>query len=182
MPGSGTYSLPSVPSFIAQHLSRSLRPEDIEREPIEAHRVERLRAAHRTGRLRQVASFDPTSGEAAVRLVAVGEEDALTDLADERNAVQITLHDGSRISLVGKGAGRSPTAVSVCADLGDVLRELFAQGLRENRLRSENAPASFGCMVPMTAHLVPEGASAPQTLPTRSAEQRAAVCCPPPAR
>jgi len=72
------------------------------------------------GTVRQLARLDVRTGEAAVSLRCVDGDALFADLPDEWNALRVTLADGRVFSARGRGAGRTPTAESVWADLGDL--------------------------------------------------------------
>lgn len=71
-------------------------------------------------RLRQVATLE--HGRATIALEAVGPDDALFDVPGEWNAVEITFAGGSVERLLGRGAGRWPTAEAVVGDLLEIAR------------------------------------------------------------
>jgi homoserine dehydrogenase len=93
--------------------------DSVEREP--------LRGSPGRGVWRQVTEV--SSRGASVRLRPI-EEGPFRALVGEENAAILTLVDGARIALRGKGAGRWPTATSVMADVLDAAGEL-----REERAR-----------------------------------------------
>lgn len=72
------------------------------------------------GRVRQLAVFEAASGAPAVTFRALDEDPLFAGLADEANAVRITLDDGRCLTARGRGAGRIPTVESVLADLSDL--------------------------------------------------------------
>ena len=72
------------------------------------------------GRVRQLAVFEAASGAPGVTFRALDEDPLFAGLADEANAVRVTLDDGRCLSARGRGAGRIPTVESVLADLSDV--------------------------------------------------------------
>jgi len=73
-----------------------------------------------TGRVRQVARLDVRTGEVGVALRAVDGDPLFADLDDEWNALRVTTGDGRVFTARGRGAGRTPTAESVWADLTDL--------------------------------------------------------------
>ena len=77
------------------------------------------------GRVRQLARLDVRTGEVGVALRVVDGDPLFADLADEWNALRVTTGDGRVFTARGRGAGRTPTAESVWADLTD-LAELKA--------------------------------------------------------
>ncbi len=77
------------------------------------------------GRVRQLARLDVGTGEVSVSLRSVDHDPLFADLADEWNALRVTTEDGRVFTARGRGAGRTPTAESVWADLAD-LAELRA--------------------------------------------------------
>ena len=72
------------------------------------------------GRVRQLAVFDVDSGAPTVAFRALDGDPLFADLADEANAVRVTLGDGRCLVARGRGAGRIPTVESVLADLSDL--------------------------------------------------------------
>ena len=72
------------------------------------------------GRVRQLARLDVRTGEISVALGAVDGDPLFADLADEWNALRVTTGDGRVLTARGRGAGRTPTAESVWADLTDL--------------------------------------------------------------
>lgn len=72
------------------------------------------------GRVRQLAVFEAASGAPGVTFRALDEDPLFAGLADEANAVRVTLDDGRCLTARGRGAGRIPTVESVLADLSDV--------------------------------------------------------------
>jgi homoserine dehydrogenase len=72
------------------------------------------------GRVRQLARLDVRTGEVGVALCAVDGDPLFADLADEWNALRVTTEDGRIFTARGRGAGRTPTAESVWADLTDL--------------------------------------------------------------
>lgn len=81
--------------------------------------------APKNGRLVARASKD---GSLKVALEAVPEGDPLGSVRAESNVLVATLGDGSREFVVGKGAGRRPTAEAVFADLRDLLPAIRGVG------------------------------------------------------
>ncbi len=77
-------------------------------------------AALPPGRIRQLARLDVRTGEASVTLRAVDGDAFFADLPDEGNALRVTTEDGRVFTARGRGAGRTPTAESIWADLGDL--------------------------------------------------------------
>jgi len=73
------------------------------------------------GRVRQVARLDLQNRLAQVTFERVDADPLFTHLADEANALRVTTADGRLFTAGGRGAGRTPTAESVWADLEDVL-------------------------------------------------------------
>ncbi len=72
------------------------------------------------GRVRQLARLDVRTGEVEIALRAVDGDQLFADLADEWNALRVTTGDGRVFTARGRGAGRTPTAESVWADLTDL--------------------------------------------------------------
>lgn len=72
------------------------------------------------GRVRQLARLDLRTGEVGVTLRSVDGDPLFADLEDEWNALRVTTGDGRVFSARGRGAGRTPTAESVWADLTDL--------------------------------------------------------------
>ena len=73
------------------------------------------------GRVRQLARLDVRTGEVGVALRSVDGDPLFADLADEWNALRVTTGDGRVFTARGRGAGRTPTAESVWADLTDLV-------------------------------------------------------------
>jgi homoserine dehydrogenase len=78
-----------------------------------------------TTTLRLVAELDlrGTAPAARVAPARLPRDGFLARARGEDNRVEIEFEDGALLRLAGKGAGRWPTTVSVCADLWDVARE-----------------------------------------------------------
>ncbi len=72
------------------------------------------------GRVRQLARLDVRTGEISVALRNVDADPLFADLPDEWNALRVTTGDGRVFTARGRGAGRTPTAESVWADLTDL--------------------------------------------------------------
>ncbi|MES2834957.1 MAG: hypothetical protein V4707_09660 [Pseudomonadota bacterium] len=72
------------------------------------------------GRVRQLAVFEAASGAASIAFRALDDDALFAGLADEANAVRVTLADGRCFTVRGRGAGRIPTTESVLADLTDL--------------------------------------------------------------
>ena len=72
------------------------------------------------GRVRQVARLDVRTGAVGVTLCSVDGDPLFADLEDEWNALRVTTGDGRVFTARGRGAGRTPTAESVWADLTDL--------------------------------------------------------------
>ena len=72
------------------------------------------------GRVRQLARLDVRTGEIGVTLRSVDGDPLFADLEDEWNALRVTTGDGRVFTARGRGAGRTPTAESVWADLTDL--------------------------------------------------------------
>ena len=73
-----------------------------------------------SGRVRQLAVFETASSASSIAFRALDDEPLFAGLADEANAVRVTLDDGRCLTARGRGAGRSPTVESVLADLADL--------------------------------------------------------------
>ena len=73
-----------------------------------------------TGRVRQLSRLDVRTGEVSVSLRNVDGDPLFADLEDEWNALRVTTGDGRVFTARGRGAGRTPTAESVWADLTDL--------------------------------------------------------------
>lgn len=71
------------------------------------------------GRVRQMARLDVAGGRASVTFEAMDADPLFAGLADEGNAVRVTVADGRIFTATGRGAGRTSTAESVWADLTD---------------------------------------------------------------
>uniref|UniRef100_UPI0039C8AB8A homoserine dehydrogenase n=1 Tax=Brevundimonas sp. UBA7664 TaxID=1946141 RepID=UPI0039C8AB8A len=78
-------------------------------------------AALPEGLVRQLARLDVRTGEAGVALCAMDGDALFADLPDEWNALRVTTGDGRVFTARGRGAGRTPTAESVWADLLDIV-------------------------------------------------------------
>ncbi len=72
------------------------------------------------GRVRQLSRLDVRTGEIGVTLRSVDGDPLFADLEDEWNALRVTTEDGRVFTARGRGAGRTPTAESVWADLTDL--------------------------------------------------------------
>jgi homoserine dehydrogenase len=72
------------------------------------------------GRVRQLSRLDVRTGEIGVTLCGVDGDPLFADLEDEWNALRVTTEDGRVFTARGRGAGRTPTAESVWADLTDL--------------------------------------------------------------
>lgn len=72
---------------------------------------------------RQVARLHVKSGAASVAVEGVNPTHPLALLREEQNGVLFTLADGSVVTVLGRGAGRWPTAESVMADVLEIARE-----------------------------------------------------------
>ncbi len=75
-----------------------------------------------TGNVKQVATV-VLPADASVRLDVVEDDDPLSSIAGNWNAVVVETADGRR-SIVGRGAGRWPTAESVVADCFNIRRSI----------------------------------------------------------
>jgi homoserine dehydrogenase len=73
-----------------------------------------------SGRVRQLAVFETESTAPGVSYRALDDDPLFAGLADEANAVRVTLDDGRCLTARGRGAGRIPTVESVLADLSDL--------------------------------------------------------------
>ena len=71
-------------------------------------------------KVRQIACFDAGTGQLDIRFKPVSGDGLFRDLADEANALRVTLEDGRDLTATGRGAGRVPTVESVLADLDDL--------------------------------------------------------------
>jgi homoserine dehydrogenase len=94
-------------------------------QPFDASVAEAARNLFGSGqRLRQIASVSRTRGKlsASVEFKPVGPDSPFYLLADEANALQVTLDDGSTESLNGRGAGRWATTEAVIADVLELAR------------------------------------------------------------
>lgn len=76
-----------------------------------------------TGRVRQMARLEVTDRQASVTFEAMDADPLFAGLADEGNAARVTTTDGRVFTATGRGAGRTPTAESVWADLTDLLTD-----------------------------------------------------------
>ena len=72
------------------------------------------------GRVRQLAQMNVRTGQISVALCTVDGDPLFAELPDEWNAVRVTTDDGRIFTARGRGAGRTPTAESVWADLTDL--------------------------------------------------------------
>lgn len=72
------------------------------------------------GKTRQLAHFNVAEKAPAVAFRQMDGDPLFADLADEANALRITLEDGRCLFARGRGAGRIPTVESVLADLADL--------------------------------------------------------------
>lgn len=72
------------------------------------------------GRVRQLSRLDVRTGEIGVTLRSVDGDPLFADLEDEWNALRVTTEDGRVFTARGRGAGRTPTAESLWADLTDL--------------------------------------------------------------
>jgi homoserine dehydrogenase len=77
-------------------------------------------AARPGGQVRQLARLDVRTGDVGVALRNVDGDSLFADLADEWNALRVTTGDGRIFTARGRGAGRTPTAESIWADLDDL--------------------------------------------------------------
>ena len=102
-------------TILAHEAGAALVPNHIPREALTS------RPPTATGPVRQVARLDLTTGEAAVTLREIQGDALFADLPDEWNALRVTTADGRIFTARGRGAGRAPTAESVCADLVDLI-------------------------------------------------------------
>ncbi len=75
------------------------------------------------GRVRQVSRLNLADRRASVTFEAMDADPLFAGLADEGNAVRVTTADGRIFTATGRGAGRTPTAESVWADLTDLLAD-----------------------------------------------------------
>jgi homoserine dehydrogenase len=80
--------------------------------------------------LRLVAQVDLRGASASARVapLRLPRADFLAGARGEENRIEVEFDDGTTLRLAGKGAGRWPTTVSVCADLWDVVREAGRPG------------------------------------------------------
>jgi len=103
--------------------------------PIFPNQVKRMGISHLTpnhaaqaaaqgGAIRLVAHITCPRGltHAAVAPLILPSDDPLAQVHDEQNCAVITMEDGSRTVVTGRGAGRWPTAESMIADLFEILR------------------------------------------------------------
>jgi homoserine dehydrogenase len=95
------------------------------RLPVDAVSRQTLSADARlpAGRVRQIARLDVGRGEAVVAFEGVEDDPLFADLADEGNALRVSLADGRVLTTRGRGAGRAPTTEAVWADLIDLLAD-----------------------------------------------------------
>ena len=70
--------------------------------------------------MRQLVRLDARTGEVEVSLRCVDDDALFVALPDEGNALRVTTGDGRVFIARGRGAGRTPTAESVWADLTDL--------------------------------------------------------------
>lgn len=103
--------------------------------PIFPNQVKRMGIGHLTpnhaaqaqaqgGAIRLVAHITCPRGmtHATVAPLILPSDDPLAQVHDEQNCCVITLEDGSRTVVTGRGAGRWPTAESITADLFELCR------------------------------------------------------------
>lgn len=110
---------------IAQRLGWTLQPEQVLPEALSAeHEGLALRAAQAGRRLRQVSKLALVNGtlRAKVEFDDLESSDPLAKVDGESNAVVVETRDGRAHLLLGKGAGRWPTAESLLGDLLDLTR------------------------------------------------------------
>jgi homoserine dehydrogenase len=81
-------------------------------------------AAAQGGAIRLVAHISCPRGitHATVAPLILPSDDPLAQVHDEQNCAVITMEDGSRYVVAGRGAGRWPTAESVVGDLFEIYR------------------------------------------------------------
>jgi homoserine dehydrogenase len=110
-------------ALLASRVGVSLDPDAIPREPV---------TGDRDRGLRQVASLRRLGDgwEAEVRLLPVPPNSPIALARREENAVLISRADGSTEFLIGKGAGRWPTAEAVVADLLEFARTRTGEATR----------------------------------------------------
>lgn len=103
--------------------------------PIFPNQVKRMGISHLTpnhaaqaaaqgGAIRLVAHITCPRGmtHATVAPLILPSDDPLAQVHDEQNCAVITMEDGSRTVVTGRGAGRWPTAESMIADLFELVR------------------------------------------------------------
>ncbi len=103
--------------------------------PIFPNQVKRMGISHLTpnhaaqaaaqgGAIRLVAHITCPRGmtHAAVAPIILPSDDPLAQVHDEQNCAVITMEDGARIVVTGRGAGRWPTAESMIGDLFEIVR------------------------------------------------------------
>jgi homoserine dehydrogenase len=103
--------------------------------PIFPNQVKRMGISHLTpnhaaqaaaqgGAIRLVAHITCPRGmtHAAVAPLILPSDDPLAQVHDEQNCAVITMEDGSRVVVAGRGAGRWPTAESMVGDLFEIAR------------------------------------------------------------
>lgn len=103
--------------------------------PIFPNQVKRMGISHLTpnhaaqaaaqgGAIRLVAHITCPRGltHATVAPLILPSDDPLAQVHDEQNCAVITMEDGSRSVVTGRGAGRWPTAESIMGDLFEILR------------------------------------------------------------
>lgn len=101
-------------AILAHEAAAGVSPDRIARQALAADAVLPV------GRVRQVARLDVRANQAEVAFQAVDGDPLLADLPDEWNALRVTTGDGRVFTARGRGAGRTPTAESVWADLADL--------------------------------------------------------------
>jgi homoserine dehydrogenase len=101
-------------AILAHEASAGVSPDRIARQALAAD------AALPAGRVRQVARLEVGENRAEVAFQTVDGDPLLADLPDEWNALRVTTGDGRVFTARGRGAGRTPTAESVWADLADL--------------------------------------------------------------
>jgi len=115
-------------SVLTYHaFGKHLRPDDIQREGIEAIDIESINAAKQDGKVIKLIAEARLneSGEVVARVSPqlIDRAHLFAHTRDEFNALEIsTLHAGPQL-LYGKGAGSLPTASAVMSDLIELLKE-----------------------------------------------------------
>jgi homoserine dehydrogenase len=108
-------------------LDAGLTPHDIEREPVTAAAVARVRAARAAGqKLKLVASAERSDGavRGRVRLAELPETDLLAQVEGQQNALVLHTDLLGDIAIVERGSGLTQTAYGLVSDLVTIGRDV----------------------------------------------------------